>query len=172
MISMNKLEIKTLYKLDVLKGLSQLKLDGLESLILGKYEYVSQDIAGDTFELPNNVLITQIENELKQGVKNTIGREITSVNGWSHIHYLNMSTNLHDHYPCDLSSIFYLSVPEGSGNLVFYPNWFTHKRQNTIEVVPKANEFYIFPATLDHAVKRHRSKKPRISIVFNFNFIN
>lgn len=169
---MTKLETKTLYKLDVLKGVSKLHLTGLESAILEKQDHISKDIAGDTFALPENVLINQILNEMIVGFKSTVGRDITVANGWSHIHYMNMSTNLHDHYPCDLSSIFYLSVPQGSGNLVFYPNWFNHKRQNAIEIKPVEKEFYIFPATLDHAVKRHRSHKPRISIVFNFNYLN
>ena len=59
---MTKLETKTLYRLDVLKGVSKLHLIGLESAILEKQDHISKDIAGDTFALPENVLINQIIN--------------------------------------------------------------------------------------------------------------
>ena len=37
---------------------------------------------------------------------------------WGHIHEQNMSTNSHDHLDADVSSVLYVSVPEGSGNIV------------------------------------------------------
>ena len=57
---MTKLETKTLYKLDVLKGVSKLHLTGLDSALLENQDHISKDIAGDTFALPENVLINQI----------------------------------------------------------------------------------------------------------------
>ena len=86
-----------------------------------------------------------------------------------------MSTNMHDHYPDDISSVFYVSSPKGSGNIVFYPNWFTHQRYSrgdTSSFAPEVGKFLIFPGSLDHAVTRNHSDEPRISLVFNFNILN
>ena len=85
------------------------------------------------------------------------------------------SDNMHDHYPDDISSVFYVSTPKGSGNIVFYPNWFTHQRYSrgdTSSFTPEVGKFLIFPGTLDHAVTRNHSDEPRISLVFNFNILN
>ena len=86
-----------------------------------------------------------------------------------------MSVNLHNHYPDDISSVFYVTAPYDSGDIVFYPNWFTHQRYSrgdTSSFTPEVGKFLIFPGTLDHAVMRNHSDEPRISLVFNFNILN
>ena len=71
-----------------------------------------------------------------------------------------MSVNLHNHYPDDISSVFYVTAPYDSGDIVFYPNWFTHYRYikgNTSSFKPEIGKYFIFPGTLDHAVTRNHS---------------
>ena len=78
-----------------------------------------------------------------------------------------MSTNIHDHYPCDVSTAFYVSVPEGSGKICFYPSHNKYLPTRTL-FEPEEGMFLIFPGLLEHAVTRNHSDKPRISLAFNF----
>tara|TARA_A100000172_G_C3033356_1_gene107556 strand:- start:257 stop:769 length:513 start_codon:yes stop_codon:yes gene_type:complete len=169
------LETYTISKIDVLEGKSEINLEGLSKLILELESEKSFDLAGDTSKCPESPIINQIINEMTDSFYKTTGLTIKLCKKWSHIHHKNMSTNMHDHYPDDISSVFYISAPKGSGNIVFYPNWFTHQRYSrgdTSSFTPEVGKFLIFPGTLDHAVMRNHSDEPRISLVFNFNILN
>ena len=87
---------------------------------------------------------------------------------WSHIHEKNMSTTIHNHYPVEISAVFYVSVPEGSGKLLLHPH---HNKYHlaTVPFEPEEGMFFIFPGALEHSVTRNHSDKPRISLAFNFN---
>ena len=169
------LETYTISKIDVLEGKSEINLEGLSKLILELESEKSFDVAGDSSKCPESPIINQIINEMTDSFYKTTGLTIKLCKKWSHIHHKNMSTNMHDHYPDDISSVFYISAPKGSGNIVFYPNWFTHQRYSrgdTSSFTPEVGKFLIFPGTLDHAVMRNHSDEPRISLVFNFNILN
>jgi len=169
------LETYTISKIDVLEGKSEINLDGLSKLILELESEKSFDLAGDTSKCPESPIINQIINEMTDSFYKTTGLTIELCKKWCHVHHKNMSTNMHDHYPDDISSVFYVSTPKGSGNIVFYPNWFTHQRYSrgdTSSFTPEVGKFLIFPGTLDHAVMRNHSDEPRISLVFNFNILN
>ena len=166
------LETHTISKIDVLEGESELNLEGLSDIILGLENFKSFDLAGDTSKCPDLPIINDIINEISNSFYNTTGLKIKLCKKWCHIHHKNMSTNVHDHHPDDISSVFYVSTPKGSGNIVFYPNWFTHQRYSrgdTSSFTPEVGKFLIFPGSLDHAVMRNQSDEPRISLVFNFN---
>ena len=169
------LETYTISKIDVLEGKSEINLEGLSKLILDLESEKSFDLAGDTSKCPDTPIINQIIKEMVDSFYKTTGLTIELCKKWCHIHHKNMSTNMHDHYPDDISSVFYVSTPKGSGNIVFYPNWFTHQRYSrgdTSSFTPEVGKFLIFPGTLDHAVMRNHSDEPRISLVFNFNILN
>ena len=169
------LETYTISKIDVLEGKSEINLEGLSKLILELESEKSFDLAGDTSKCPDTPIINQIIKEMVDSFYKTTGLTIELCKKWCHIHHKNMSTNMHDHYPDDISSVFYVSTPKGSGNIVFYPNWFTHQRYSrgdTSSFTPEVGKFLIFPGTLDHAVMRNHSDEPRISLVFNFNILN
>mgnify|MGYP001189667206 FL=1 len=169
------LETYTISKIDVLEGKSEINLEGLSKLILELESEKSFDLAGDTSKCPESPIINQIINEMTDSFYKTTGLTIELCKKWCHVHHKNMSTNMHDHYPDDISSVFYVSTPKGSGNIVFYPNWFTHQRYSrgdTSSFTPEVGKFLIFPGTLDHAVMRNHSDEPRISLVFNFNILN
>ena len=169
------LETYTISKIDVLEGKSEINLEGLSKLILDLESEKSFDLAGDTSKCPDTPIINQIIKEMVDSFYKTTGLTIELCKKWCHVHHKNMSTNMHDHYPDDISSVFYVSTPKGSGNIVFYPNWFTHQRYSrgdTSSFTPEVGKFLIFPGTLDHAVARNHSDEPRISLVFNFNILN
>ena len=169
------LETYTISKIDVLEGKSEINLEGLSKLILDLESEKSFDLAGDTSKCPDTPIINQIIKEMVDSFYKTTGLTIELCKKWCHVHHKNMSTNMHDHYPDDISSVFYVSTPKGSGNIVFYPNWFTHQRYSrgdTSSFTPEVGKFLIFPGTLDHAVMRNHSDEPRISLVFNFNILN
>lgn len=89
----------------------------------------------------------------------------------------------HHHIPSFLSAVYYIKVPERSGNIVFINpanvslscSW---NKSNVIEynemnssqysMEPLDNELYIFPSFLEHFVKPNLSQKNRISFAFNF----
>ena len=168
------LETHTISKIDVLEGKSELNLEGLSDIILGLENLKSFDLAGDTSKCPDLPIINEIATEISNSFNHATGLKIELCRKWCHVHHKNMSTNLHDHYPDDISSVFYVSTPKGSGDIVFYPNWFTHQRYgrgDTRSFTPEEGKFLIFPGTLDHAVTRNHSDQPRISLVFNFNIV-
>ena len=79
------------------------------------------------------------------------------------------STTLHTHDDEDelLSAVYYVNVPEGSGNLVIYHR--TDKPgPRKIEIVPEEGEFIFFKPDVPHEVTRNNSAQSRLSIGFNF----
>ena len=76
-------------------------------------------------------------------------------------------TTAHTHDDDDelLSCVYYLKVPEDSGNLIV-----SYENKN-IEIKPKEGEFVFFsPATL-HEVTKNNSQQPRFSLAFNFGLV-
>jgi hypothetical protein len=79
------------------------------------------------------------------------------------------STTLHTHDDDDelLSAVYYVNVPEGSGNLVVYDKTDTPGPRK-IEIVPEESEFIFFKPDVPHEVTRNNSMQSRLSIGFNF----
>lgn len=87
----------------------------------------------------------------------------------------------HLHSGCSISGIFYLRTPEGSSDIIFYPNqpfkdFFDYMyavKQETwysmpsVKYTPQPGLLLMWPAWLYHEVPPNRSKTPRTSIVFN-----
>jgi hypothetical protein len=73
-------------------------------------------------------------------------------------------TTLHRHDDDDelLSAVYYVSVPENSGNLVL------HQAEDVLEVTPEAGMFVFFPPDVAHEVTQNYSERARLSIGFNF----
>jgi uncharacterized protein (TIGR02466 family) len=79
------------------------------------------------------------------------------------------STTLHTHDDDDelLSGVYYVHVPENSGNLIIYDD--SDKSQpKTIEITPKTGEFIFFKPDVRHEVSRNNSAEHRLSIGMNF----
>jgi hypothetical protein len=79
------------------------------------------------------------------------------------------STTLHTHDDDDelLSGVYYVHVPENSGNLIIYDNTRDNISQKT-EIIPRAGEFIFFGADARHEVTKNLSAEHRLSIGMNF----
>ena len=85
-----------------------------------------------------------------------------------HIHEKNMSTQLHSHSGSFASGVVYISVPKGSGSIVFRPNIDSSNKDRFLtSFPPKRGRYYVFPNYLDHYVTRNNSDEMRISLSFN-----
>ena len=62
---------------------------------------------------------------------------------------------IHDHYPCDIATCWYLDIPANSGNFVLIYNDVEY------EVPVSSGDFLAFPATLLHRTQHNNSSKPR-----------
>lgn len=89
-----------------------------------------------------------------------------SVGFWFNEMYPGHRTGAHSHDGDDeiLSGVFYVSVPENSGDLVLGAG------DNKRMVQPVEGEFIFFDPALPHAVTENQSQSVRLSIGMNFGF--
>ena len=82
---------------------------------------------------------------------------------WFNIAQPGESTGRHNHKDeAAISGVFYIKVPEDSGELIFFiPG------KNKITIPAKEGRMLLFPANLDHAVNVNSSEDVRISLAFN-----
>lgn len=96
---------------------------------------------------------------------------------WVNLHDRGGFNFLHVHEGCLLSGCFYLSVPEGSGKLVFrdprpgvihgYVKGAVPNGYSDIRLAPATGLLVLFPCWMEHFVEPHDNDEPRISISFN-----
>ncbi|MDO8350777.1 MAG: putative 2OG-Fe(II) oxygenase [Gallionella sp.] len=74
------------------------------------------------------------------------------------------ATSKHDHDEYDelLSAVYYIHVPENSGNLII------HDRHSQTEVTPESGMFVFFAPAVLHSVSSNQSGERRLSIGMNF----
>ena len=74
------------------------------------------------------------------------------------------TTTLHTHDDDDelLSAVYYVDVPENSGNLII------HQDSEKINIRPETREFIFFKLDVRHEVSRNNSSEHRLSIGINF----
>ena len=89
----------------------------------------------------------------------------------------NMSyNNVHSHGRAAVIGIFFVKVPEGSGDLVVQRNdgasystiYGNMKNGNQFRITPEENRFYLLPGHLWHWVDMHQGVEDRISISVNY----
>jgi len=99
---------------------------------------------------------------------------------WFNINKENSLNIQHIHPRTMLSGVFYLSAPDGSGDLIFHRTStedyilsnFNLRRHslNTTSIMkykPIKNRLILFPAWIPHSVESNKTNEPRISIAFN-----
>lgn len=148
-------------------GLDNRKLT--EEVLLHKDERLSED--------PNSSRIEDTIFEPKEGdegykliqMVNTVGSKfgITTENVWGHIQRPLESTNTHHHDDSPFSWVYYVQVPEKSGDLTF---WFLDNKFR-YHLKPKENNLIVFPGWMLHSVGKNMSGGIRISISGNFKYI-
>ncbi len=100
-----------------------------------------------------------------------------ALQSWINLHDRGGFNFLHVHEGCLLSGCFYLSVPAGSGKLVFrdprpgvihgYVKGAVPNGYSDIRLAPETGLLVLFPCWMEHFVEPHESDEPRISISFN-----
>lgn len=97
-------------------------------------------------------LLTAIQALAKQS-----GLQISKV--WSQIHYPRESTDVHYHPTAHMAFVYYVCVPEGSGDLVFILENIWSK-----SIPPVESRLCIVPSWVRHKVSKNTGKEIRISI--------
>jgi uncharacterized protein (TIGR02466 family) len=147
----------------------------------------SNNIYSHHENMPNiNRLIESINKHSKiifdnYGVKE---KYIANIEGiWLNINTPGSSNGTHIHTDSILSGIYYVRVPEDSGDLVFQNNLTqayingTFLKEDTDITKPSAHykpvegAVIIFPSWIPHYVLANNSDKDRISIAFNFKLV-
>ena len=78
------------------------------------------------------------------------------------------TTTLHTHDDDDelLSCVYYVNVPENSGNLILYDD--SDNTRQKIEIHSTTSDFIFFKPDVRHEVSKNNSAEYRLSIGFNF----
>ena len=114
-------------------------------------------------------------------VKDNFVPEMTGM--WAMINPPGSRNNVHTHPYNYLSGVYYLKVPQKSGNLVFLepkpqaevlsPKKKKNASVNTahsVDFEPKENLLIFFPSWLQHEVKINSSNEDRVILSFNINW--
>tara|TARA_E500000331_G_C17032579_1_gene615801 strand:- start:52 stop:633 length:582 start_codon:yes stop_codon:yes gene_type:complete len=133
--------------------------------------YTGKDATNDLIFRPDSSLIDDVVEDIRKSFEKFTGIDLIVEKEWVHVHEKNMSTDKHNHYPLDVSAVFYVSVPDGSGDIVFHPSHNKYQPQRT-SFPPEEGVFYIFPGILDHSVTRNNSNERRISLSCNFKIVH
>lgn len=132
-------------------------------LVLGRYEnlYINRDRVAE-IEPVLSFALAQAAQLLRQDL------QMLRIGFWFNMMLPGQSTSLHTHDNHDelLSGVYYLAVPENSGDLVL------HLPQSTITHSPKPGEMLFFHPDVPHEVTCHEGSGPRISIAFNIGIQN
>lgn len=92
------------------------------------------------------------------------GHGLKIVETWSHIHQPRESTGLHDHVSVvnEFAFVYYVKVPEGSGDLVFLL-----EDTAVAAITPNEGKLLFFPSWLKHRVAKNMGNETRISVSGN-----
>lgn len=97
-------------------------------------------------------------------------------NGWINISEKHNYQEQHGHSGSMLSLIYYLDIPNNSGNTVFKKIYETQRVQSTElnslnaithKVEAKTNDLVIFPSYMPHFVTKNKSHDKRLTMSFN-----
>ena len=132
-----------------------------------------EDVKYQDFSLPvdkpDNPILAKLLEDIVGKISTNLGKAVHVLGGWTIIHHKEHQTYPHAHNtgPGDLACVYWAQVPEGSGQLNFYPLGLPGP---SIPVKPVAGEFMIFPGNLLHGVRQNTSDEPRISMSLNLEF--
>lgn len=126
-------------------------------------------------------LFQKISNKLVEITK--INDKPIRFNSWVNINPKGSYNKPHSHLNTTifLSGVYYLKVPEGSGDIKFYDprgHWIRGMRDHKffyngityLTYSPKVDELILFPSWLEHDVSENTGDGERISIAFNVSF--
>lgn len=79
---------------------------------------------------------------------------------WFNVNGLGAHHNWHSHGGASVVGVFYVQVPEESGDIEF---------KDAPSITPYPGLLLIFPAGLEHRVLPNKTNNPRVSMAFNIN---
>ena len=128
----------------------------------GRYENVY--LKNNTFK-PLNQLLSDAKDHAA-GLLNCQPSEL-SMDYWFNDMPPKHITDWHRHDVMDeqLSGVYYVTVPENSGDLLL------KSKATTQRIKPRQNYFVFFAPNINHSVEENKSPQSRLSIGMNFGFI-
>tara|TARA_R100001086_G_scaffold154783_1_gene82612 strand:+ start:2944 stop:3501 length:558 start_codon:yes stop_codon:yes gene_type:complete len=135
-----------------------------------------------------NILDDKIFNFFKDPVNNLLnefGLKICKINitkCWINSNKKDSHNIIHDHQGAHFSAVYYVDVPEGSGNLIFFrrssnsvmSDFFKPNTDSAYDysITPKEGLLVLFPAHILHYVTPGNNEKDRISLSFDIEIQN
>jgi hypothetical protein len=113
--------------------------------------------------------LRQLVAEATRHAEDILQRDNLRAGFWFNFMPPGSTTTMHTHDDDDelLSAVYYVNVPEDSGNLLIYGQPDSPAPEK-IEITPLAGEFVFFKPDVPHEVSRNKSERSRLSIGFNF----
>ena len=104
----------------------------------------------------------------------TEGKKV-SITSWANVNEKGNWNFIHNHTGTDLSGVYYVKVPENSGEIVFFDprkidtkhSFFQEEQPQAFGIQPEEGNLILFPSYLEHMVTPSESDETRISIAFN-----
>ena len=138
----------------------------------------------DTYDLRDDKTFSNVINKVTYHV-NTFAKTYASEweykleTGWFNIARKNSYQEYHNHPDASFSAVYYVSLPPGSGEIVFRSGednmlslrgMVEYNRINSTYwgFQPMERSLMIFKSSLQHMVKMGINKKPRISLALNY----
>ena len=165
-------KVNTIAVVKVIQGIVDGDFEKLEKILLDNYSKKLSDnpLASRSEDsiCPSSPIVDYILYQICDDFYRITGKRVFVDSYWGHIHEKNMSTKVHSHAGSFGSGVVYISVPKGSGSIVFLPNIDSMNRDAfSASFPPERGRYYIFPSYLDHYVTRNESEEKRISLSFN-----
>lgn len=93
---------------------------------------------------------------------------------WLNVYDENDFQEIHTHIYSHISLVYYVKVPENSGDLfILAPDYLTNTAPircsvNSVKYMPTESDIIIFKSNVPHRVSPNKSKEHRVSIAMNF----
>ncbi len=131
-------------------------------LFNGRYE----NIYLDENKIPELSLIINTATENAANILN-VDKEKLVYGFWLNLMNAGDTTTAHTHDDDDelLSCVYYIRVPENSGDLIITEN------KNKTEIKAEEGVFVFFSPSTLHEVSENKSKEVRLSVAFNFGLM-
>lgn len=168
----------------ILKFCYDLKNKDPEGRVLSNFGgWQSKEFYGPVKELDE--LLNQIESCVTEYSKiYSFNKNIPQGNIWVNINKNNDHNILHDHPGSLMTAVYYVKVPENSGQIQFYNPLETYDQyvnesiileynglnSSTYSFYPHDKQLILFPSWLKHCVCPSQTDLDRISITVNFGF--
>ncbi len=110
-------------------------------------------------------LLNDLKIDARNRASQIVGRPVQKLGCWFNAMGPNADTTLHSHDDDDelLSGVYYVCVPENSGELLI------HTENKIVQHSPREGQWVFVSPLTPHAVNKNRSAELRLSVAFNFS---